>query len=239
MKHFSLIISACIAVGLSGYFSTTQLWGYSQSEVSSMFPTALTPIALTFSIWSVIYLSWLILGILQWVEKIKVDTTNIFLLIFAQILSAFWLIPSQSLYIWLSFILMLGIFTTLTLLFFNSRKESLSFRLVVELFYGWILVACIANMHQFLSAIDMYYIPVALAFVSLLLAALYNYYLLKRHWAFVINLVFIWALIWIFANTELESIVRLSAIFWSTFFGTLLLLHYHQDIIKYISGLRK
>lgn len=63
MPKYILLISALVAVGLSAVFSILPVGIYNQAQVSALYPTLFTPAGFTFSIWSIIYASWIILGV--------------------------------------------------------------------------------------------------------------------------------------------------------------------------------
>lgn len=190
-------MSALISVWLSALFTIYQIGGYNQAQVSALFPTSITPATYTFAIWSVIYLSWIALGIFIAQKNIFLKKENIWLFTAAQMLSSLWLIPSQSLHIFTSFIVMLAIAFALTLTFFNSQEENIYFRYVNQLFYGWILIALLANFHQTLIFLNLYLFPTLFGVFTIICALGINLYFLFRYNALIINAVYIWAAIWI------------------------------------------
>jgi hypothetical protein len=64
MIRYLLLITALITIGLTSLVSIPGspylIGGMTQADISAMFATAITPAGVTFSIWSVIYLGWLI-----------------------------------------------------------------------------------------------------------------------------------------------------------------------------------
>jgi benzodiazapine receptor len=46
---------------LSGLATIIPLGAFDQGEVSALYPTLFTPAVFTFSIWSIIYLSWVVI----------------------------------------------------------------------------------------------------------------------------------------------------------------------------------
>ena len=67
MIRYLLLITALITIGLTSLVSIPGspylIGGYTQADISEMFSTSVTPAGLTFSIWSIIYLSWIIAGV--------------------------------------------------------------------------------------------------------------------------------------------------------------------------------
>lgn len=210
ITRYGLIISAIISLCLSAFLTLSGFWGFTQKEVSDLLPTIITPTYYTFSIWSIIYISWCILGVYVYIKKIEIQKKHIYMMMSAQILSSIWLIPSQMLLIPLSFIIMISIILLLTLLFFISREEDAYFQNTVQLFYGWICIASIANLHQVLVFKDIYFFPTLLGYISIFLAFWYNIWLLYKYNSWIIALVYIWAGIWIYFWTNSTHIANLT-----------------------------
>lgn len=68
------VIAFSFAVSIPG--SPFLINGMTQKDISDQFFTAITPAGFTFSIWSVIYLSWLILGFLFAFGKISLPNIS-------------------------------------------------------------------------------------------------------------------------------------------------------------------
>lgn len=211
---YVLLVSAVISTILSGAASVIPIWYYDQWTVSALFSTMFTPATFTFSIWSVIYVSWILLGIWQALNKIHISKENSYLLAAAQILSSLWLIPSQFLFIGTSLVIMLWVLYVLSLLFLNSRNESNIFKWVVDLFLWWIIVACIANIHLTLVSYGIYgtdIIPLILTVVSIFSWFAVNFFLIEKYHSYIPAFVLIWACIWIFYGQS-NDIVQISSI---------------------------
>jgi len=196
-QKYILLSSAIIATILSWLISVIPIGLYNQAEVSTMFPTLFTPDTFTFGIWSVIYLSWIALWIYEALWKSWISKDNVYLLAWAQILSSLWLIPSQYLWIGTSLVVMLGVLYLLSINIATSQKENIYFRSVVQLFFWWILVAFIANIHLFLVDYSIYFIPEILTYISILWALAINTVLIKKYSIYIPSLVLVWAAIWI------------------------------------------
>jgi len=204
---YILILSAVIAAVFSATASIIPLGVYNQWEVSALYDTLFTPATFTFSIWSLIYLSWLILWVYILFSRTSVWKSNALLLWWAQILSSLWLIPSQYLYIGVSLVVMLWVLGLLMKLFFDSRTEHHYFRHTVDLFLGWIIVASIANLHLTLVSFDLYTYPVIFTVISILLWLVINTVALIKYNSYVIPFVLIWSLIWIILWQENTSVI--------------------------------
>ena len=60
-QKYILLSSALLSTLLSGLISIIPIGIYNQAQVSATLPTLFTPATITFSIWSIIYLSWIVL----------------------------------------------------------------------------------------------------------------------------------------------------------------------------------
>lgn len=117
------------------------LAGMSQADISNMYPTAITPAGFTFAIWSLIYLSWIVVGLViarapltsltrwmfpklaKYIESIEVSSSVILPYSLAIGLTAVWLMPWAYNMIGVSLIIMLTILGVLKYTFHTSRKE--------------------------------------------------------------------------------------------------------------------
>jgi hypothetical protein len=79
-QKYILLVSAIIATIFSALISIIPIGLYNQAEVSAMLPTLFTPAPITFSIWSIIYLSWIALGIYEAFGKSWVSKNNTYIL---------------------------------------------------------------------------------------------------------------------------------------------------------------
>ena len=196
-SKYILLTSSFIAIVIAALASIIPIGLYNQAEVSSMLPTLFTPATITFSIWSIIYLSWIAIWVYEALWKSWITRENVYLLASAQILSSLWLIPSQSLWIGTSLIVMMWVLYLLLILFYNSRLEPLVFRWVSDLFLWWILIAFLANVHLILVSYNIYFIPLYLTVISILVWLLVNIYFVKIHRSYIPPIVLVWALFWI------------------------------------------
>lgn len=195
--RYILLISAIVSVIFSGLASVIPLGFYNQWEVSALYPTLIVPATYTFSIWSIIYLSWFGLWALQASWNIEISRQNSIILWAAQILSSLWLIPSQYLLTWISLIVIVWVLYLLMILFFESRNESTIFKIITDLFLWWIIVASLANLHLVLVSYDIYFYPLQLTTISIWAGVFLNMYLIIKYKSYTPSLVLIWALIWI------------------------------------------
>jgi translocator protein len=159
MIRYLLLISALLTIGLTTLVSVPGspylIGGMTQADISAMFSTAITPAGFTFSIWSVIYLSWIVVGVyIALFEKkntkkqsrsLQDDKKSIVGFSLAIALTATWLVPWGNLWIGTSLIIMLAILSLLVYVFTRTRASHSIIRSSVELTLGWIIMATSLN----------------------------------------------------------------------------------------------
>ena len=235
MKYILLII-ALITIGFTSLVSIPGspylIGGMTQADISNMFSTSITPAGITFAIWSIIYLSWILSGlVLVWffanslVKRyfpklapylIDTHTKKEVSLTFscAIALTGVWLIPWGNIYIGIALLTMLIILMFLTYTFFHTRKSSLIVRSSVEITFAWIIMATALNITVWIGYLgyplgstgDIYYAIGALGIILLIVS-----WLQCRYNAYIVSLVFIWTLfgVWI-AHGPIEERVAVS-----------------------------
>jgi hypothetical protein len=196
MKKYILLISSIITIWLTALFSLLPLNWLSQADVSNLYPTYITPAWFTFSIWSIIYLAWIIIWVylIKWHNKISKKETYLFAS--AQLLSVIWLIPYHYKIISLTLIIILLILWILYYLVINPSKNKI-FNKTTEIYFWWIFVASLLNIHLLLVFYDKYYYWVILWVISIVLWVISNIYLLRKYSTYISSVVLIWALLWI------------------------------------------
>ncbi len=64
MIRYLLLITAFVTIGLTSLVSIPGspylIGGMTQADISAMFATSVTPAGVTFAIWSLIYLAWVV-----------------------------------------------------------------------------------------------------------------------------------------------------------------------------------
>ena len=201
--------------------------GMTQADISNMFPSAITPAGITFSIWSLIYLSWIIAGVyIAFIEKKKTEKRTLIAFSSAILLTGFWLIPWGNLWIGTSLIVMLVILGVLKYTFHRTRQAHVLVRGSVELTLGWINIATIANVTVWLLSIgytgggipDRYW-AIGILGIAMILTMWYQ----LKYRAYLISLVFIWAMFgeWL-AHPAIEQ--RLAVIVYASVIGFMMLI---------------
>lgn len=230
MKYIPLFV-AIFTIGFTSIVSIPDspylIGGMTQADISNMFPSAITPAGITFAIWSIIYLSWILAGLVlsgfpvtsltkryfpRIIPYLSDKETSIKAMIAFSVsisLTGVWLIPWGYLYIGIALIIMLMILGFLKYTFHLTRESSWIVRSSVELTLGWINIATVANITIWLISIwftgwgisEIYWAIWVLG-LALLLTAYYQ----CRYKTYIISLVFLWTMIgeWI-AHPILEQ----------------------------------
>jgi len=217
MSYLLLIISL-LTIGFTTLVSIPGsqylIGGMTQADISNMFPSAITPAGITFSIWSVIYLSWIIAGIYVWFfqkKKGSIDTRTLAIFSLAILLTGVWLIPWGYIWIGTALIVMIVILGLLKYTFHHTRTAHPLLKYSVELTLGWINIATVANVTIWLLSLGFTgggISPVYWAIGVLALALGLTLYYQLRYRAYIISLVFLWTMIgeWIAHDNPLQRI---------------------------------
>ncbi len=178
MYRFLPLIITILTIGLTALVSVPDspylIGGHSQADISNMFPTSITPAGITFSIWGVIYIGWLLSSLMisglpftplskkyfpELVRNLQYSVTKKTSIFYALAigLTAVWLIPWGYIMPGVALIIMLLILWLIWNVFLENLTTPNLFRYSVELFLGWILVATFANLTVWLRSIGFPY----------------------------------------------------------------------------------
>lgn len=179
--------------------------GMNTGEVSRLYPSMFTPSGITFSIWSVIYLSLLAFVVYQW----KITDRSYFpslskWFMLSCVLNITWilvwhnLLPAVSVMVMFLFLVVLiKLFLLVHQVSLESRKEYFLIRLPFTLYLSWICVATIANIAAWLSGlnvIDSISTQTILTIVMMLVASALAIIIVLRFRDYAFPAVTIWAL---------------------------------------------
>lgn len=216
MSRFFLLIVSFLTIGFTTLvsipWSPYLIGGMTQADISNMFPSAITPAGVTFSIWSVIYLSWLVAWVyIAFFQKKKntIDKKILILFSFAIALTGVWLIPWGYIWIGTALLVMVLILGLLKYIFHSTRSSHPTIKYSVELTLGWINIATVANITIWLISLGFSWgtIPEVYWAIGVLgLALMLTTYYQCRYRAYIISLVFLWTMVgvWI-AHPILEE----------------------------------
>ena len=233
--HFLLLITAILTIGFTILVSVPGspylIGGMTQADISNMFSTAITPVGITFAIWSLVYISWILVGLmLSWLASqgdskkyfhglrgylIDADTSQKTTIAFslAIVLTAVWLIPWGNLYIGTALLIMWWILALLIFVFSQTRKSNVIVRSTIDLTFAWIIMALALNITVWIRYMwwpigtpgDFYYAIFALGAILLIVSELQC-----RYNTYIISWVYIWTLLGIYlAHPILEERVAI------------------------------
>jgi translocator protein len=181
-------------------------------EVADLYPSLFTPAGVTFSIWSVIYLSLMVFLVFAWSSRHDKMINQILpYFILSNLLNAAWIVAWHYLLPFLSVLIMLGLLTTLIVAFLeitsikiNSRRKWMV-SLPFTLYLSWICVATIANIAAYLSSTGWNALndqPVFWTVVMLCLATALATWIVVKYRTPVTPLVVLWTMAGIFLRWQ-------------------------------------
>lgn len=130
-------------------------FGKTPGDVSDSYYNLLTPVDVTFRIWSVIYILLGFFVIKQW-QSMKEDTTPRevsslgYLFLLTTILNIGWLLSWQSEHIALAFLFIFGLWISLIIINYRLtmlRKASWHYRVPFSFYLAWVCIAALANLN--------------------------------------------------------------------------------------------
>lgn len=195
--------------------------GLRTGEISNRYPNLFVPAGFSFSIWGVIYLLLLISIIQQTIytfnTKNSKNISSSFQLLFGAslILNIMWILTWHYLYIATSVMVMVALLRVLISLYKRSKKVSknstsryFTIQAPIELYYGWIVIATIANITALFVDKQWSGCPIseiAWTIIMILGSLALTITKLTINRAFIFALVVIWAYIGIIANRNFQS----------------------------------
>lgn len=214
--HYLLLITSLLIIGFTSLVSVPGspylIGGMTQADISNMFPSAITPAGVTFAIWSLIYLSWIVAGVyVAFFQKKKEGITPKALIAFSSViaLTGVWLVPWGYIWIGTALIVMIGILLLLKYTFHHTRDAHPVLKYSVELTLGWINIATVANITIWLLSLGFTgggVSPIYWAIGVLALALGLTLYYQLRYRTYIISLVFLWTMLgeWIAHDNPLQ-----------------------------------
>ncbi len=163
------ILITLITIIINGLAVLLPLNGKTTQELSDALPNFFVPAGLTFSIWGVIYILWIVFAIYQARDLFKEDEIPMpflsqitWLYILSGVLNSAWIFLWHYEYVGLSLLIMILLLCCLLALYLRlqigkthvSMKENLCVHIPFSVYLGWISVATIANVTAFLVSIQ-------------------------------------------------------------------------------------
>jgi translocator protein len=202
VRNSVFFLLTLVTILINGLAVGLPINGISTAEVSNKFFTLLTPAGFTFSIWSVIYLGLLVIGVLIALEKINLTKKGFWLYLSATLVNCAWIFAWHYTLILIAGILLLALAILNYLVFREFRRQTVNLvrNLVTSLYLiylGWSVVATIINftiLFQYLVPIDAGAnagnIAVIVVMVATFLNLLFSYFIKNP----TTSIVLIWAL---------------------------------------------
>ena len=243
MQKYILLIASLLTIGFTTLVSVPGspylIGGYTQADISAMFSTSVTPAGFTFAIWSLIYLSWIVAGLVvawapatrltkRYLPKLaaaiadpRIRTRDALIFSLALLLTSVWLIPWGYLWIGTSLVVMLAIISLLAYVFTRTRSSGVIVRSSIDLTLGWIIMATALNITIWIRYMgwdiwgptDIYYAIGSLGLILLVVCELQC-----RYKTYIISGVLLWTLLWVYmAHPILE--IRWATIIYAVTIG--------------------
>lgn len=219
--------------------------GLKTGEISDRYPNLFVPAGFTFSIWGVIYLFLLISIIYQTIysfsNKNGKKISSSFQLLFAAslILNFLWILAWHYLLIIPSVIIMVTLLRVLVALYYKTREVSKfpywAFKAPVELYYGWIVVATIANFTAFLVEREWSgcpFSPSVWTIIMVVVGLLLTVFKLEIYKAYIFASVFIWAYIGIIAKRNVVIFDELTIVIAAAFSVVIISLYMTYSFLR-------
>jgi len=212
----TFLIFTLITIIINGIGSTTILGGLDTKALSDLYFSAITPAGFTFSIWSLIYLGLLWIGIALVMKKITFPKEALQWYIISWILNSIRIIIRQYQYLGLSFVVLRLLLWSLLMIYRGIKKDTQYYSLAIKsvfLIYIWrVLVASILITTIYLTyTADTRFTDhtILYAIIALSLGAIINMFFIWWERTQITTLVFIWALYGIY-HGQTESAIQLT-----------------------------
>ena len=224
IRQYANLFSVILALTVNILASTLPLNGQNTGEISDRFPVYFVPAGYVFAIWGVIYIGWIAFTIFQF-QPLQKESTRLrrlgYLFAFSNLANAAWLFCWHYNQFGLSVLVMLALLALLIASYLRlnvnrtsvTRLEYWSVDIPFGLYLGWITVATVANIADWLYLVEwsgfgisaQTWAIIMLAVASLLGLAIA---LTRRDTAYLVVLV--WAFIGIAVKQVNEPILVLS-----------------------------
>jgi hypothetical protein len=163
------ILSVLLAIAVNALAVLLPLNGKTTQELSDKLPNFFVPAGLTFSIWGIIYILWVVFAIYQARDLLKKDEISMpflsqitWLFVLTGIANSIWIFLWHYEYIGLSLFVMILLLVCLLAIYIRLKigkthvplKEIICVHIPFSVYLGWISVATIANVTAFLISIQ-------------------------------------------------------------------------------------
>jgi hypothetical protein len=163
------ILAAFITIAVNALAVILPLNGKTTQELSDALPNFFVPAGITFSIWGIIYILWIVFAMYQARDMLKKEEINMpflsqitWLFLLSGIANSAWIFLWHYEHVGLSVLMMLLLLASLIAIYTRlkigksmvSMKEKLCVHVPFSVYLGWITVATIANITAYLVSIQ-------------------------------------------------------------------------------------
>jgi MFS family permease len=215
------ILAMIITIIINGLAVILPLNGKTTEYLSDKYPNLFVPAGITFSIWGIIYILWIVFAIYQARDLFKKGESEMpflqqitFLFILSCIANSAWIFAWHYEYVGISLLLMIFLLFSLLAIYMRlnidkssvSMTEKLCIHVPFSVYLGWITVATIANVTAFLVSVHWNSFgisPLIWTIVVISVGVLITLLMLALRKDIAYSLVVLWALlgIWIKRTT--------------------------------------
>jgi hypothetical protein len=216
------ILVTIIAIAINALAVILPLNGKTTEYLSDKYPNLFVPAGLTFSIWGIIYILWIVFAIYQARDLFKKEEIEMpflkkitFLYILSGIANSAWIFFWQYEYVGFSLLMMIILLFSLLAVYIRLNigkstvtiTERLCVHVPFSVYLGWITVATIANVTAFLVSVqwDGFGIdPLIWTILVIAVGTLLTYLMLALRKDIAFSLVVLWAFlgIWLKRMTQ-------------------------------------
>ena len=165
----SNILAVIITILINGFAILLPLNGKTTQELSDALPNLFVPAGITFSIWSIIYILWIVFALYQARDLFKQEEIKMpfvhqisFLFILSSVANSAWIFLWHYEYVGLSLVVMILLLFSLLSIYVRLHiglirvpvKDKHCVHVPISVYLGWITIATIANVTAFLVSVN-------------------------------------------------------------------------------------
>jgi len=225
LRQFSNLISVILAITVNVLASTLPLNGQNTGQISDRFQVFFVPAGYVFSIWSLIFIWWIVFAIFQFLpaQKENPRLRNLgYWFALSSVFNAAWLFCWHFNLFGLSVLVMLALLGTLIMSYVKldvgrsvvSDGEKWAVDVPFSVYLGWISVATVANITSWLYSINWNgfgIAPQVWAVIMLIVASLIGVMMALSRKDSGYLFVFVWAFAGIAVKQAVEPLVAITA----------------------------
>ena len=218
------MIATLFAIIFNTFAVILPLNNRSTREISDSLANYFTPAPYVFSIWSIIYIGWILFALYPFLKEAEGFTHKVNLWYFTNLFAnGIWIVLWHYGEYLLSVFVMIYLLFSLIVLYQrleigsmdNSTENIIFKKFPVSIYFGWITVATIANMVAYLVSINVTFNDLDPIITVLVIAVgfIIGFLVVIRNTDYLYSLVFIWAYLGVFvAQSGNQDLVANSAL---------------------------